>query len=301
MKTSVIIPSYNPALKLPETLEKLVPQATFIDELIIVIDNNIYNDFAKSLVDKYGGAVKIKIFQQANSGRAISRNAGVEISSGDIIIFLDDDMLAEKDLIEKHIQYHVDNPGIIVSGNGYRNPGGANYDFDKFLIRMEEDWKKASIDKGMVTLKKFNFTACNMSLTKKVFKELGGFDSRFSDGEDFDFAVRAVNNGIRIMYDRTLLAWHNDWPEIGIYIKRQNEYLLAKMKIIKAHPDYLNYFPNLKVAEASRAKKITSSIIRATIGKWVISKNVIFKILPLRIKFLFYRISISCYSNINKY
>lgn len=300
MKTSIIIPSYNPTLKLPQTLEKLVPQSSFINELIILIDNDNYTEFTQSLVEKYLPSFKIKIYSQPNSGRAISRNKGAELSSGDILIFLDDDMLAEKNLIEKHIQYHLKSSDVIVSGNGYRNPEDATNSFRKFLIKMEQEWKKDNTVVEEVTLQKFNFTACNMSLSKNLFDQLGGFDTRFSDGEDFDFAVRAINIGIRIMYDKTLLAWHNDWPEIGTYIKRQNEYISAKNEIIKVHPDYLKYFPNLQIEQRSKIKKFVSSIVRSTIGKWVIKKNRIFEIFPLSFKFVLYRATISAYSNINR-
>jgi len=300
MKTSVIIPSYNPTLKLTETLDKLVLQSAFIDELIIIIDNNNYSDFAKSLVGKYTNTLKIKIFPQPNSGRAISRNRGVGYSTGDIIVFLDDDMLAENNLIEKHIQYHLKNPGIIVSGNGYRNPEDAKYDFGKFLITMEKGWRKHDTETREITLQKFDFTACNMSLPKSIFRQLGGFDTRFSDGEDFDFAVRAIQQNIKIIYDRTLLAWHNDWPEIDKYVKRQNEYISARMEILKISPDYIQYFPNMNIGQGNRINRVISRIIRKTIGKWVISKNVMFNLCPINLKFFLYRIVIFAYSDINK-
>jgi GT2 family glycosyltransferase len=300
MKISVIIPSYNPTLKLPATLDRLVSQSTLIDELIVIIDSDKHNDFAKLLEEKYSSILKIKVFPQPNSGRAISRNRGVELSSGDIIIFLDDDMLAENNLVEMHIRYHIENPGIIVSGNGYRNPADATYDFGKFLIEMEKNWKKNDTDTHEITLKKFDFTACNMSLPKDVFRQLGGFDTRFSDSEDFDFAIRAINQHIKIIYDNRLLAWHNDWPDIDKYIKRQNEYTAAKVNVFKIRPEYQMHFPNLQVTERSIVKNLISGIIRQTLGKWVISRNSIFEMLPVFIKFRLYRIIIFSYSNISK-
>lgn len=300
MKTSVIIPSYNPTLRLQETLDRLMPQSSFIDELIIIIDNNNYIGFGESLVEKYAKSLHIKVFSQPNAGRAVSRNRGVEYSSGDIIVFLDDDMLAENNLMEKHIQYHRKNPGIIVSGNGYRNPADATYSFGEFLIDMEKGWKKNAPPVYEITLKKIAFTACNMSLPKNVFKKLGGFDTGFSDGEDFDFAVRALQQNIKIIYDSTLLAWHNDWPEIDKYIKRQNEYMSARMEMLKIRPDYISHFPNLNIVQGSRMKKVISQIIRKTIGKWVISKGYIFEKCPIDIKFFFYRMVIFAYSDINK-
>jgi GT2 family glycosyltransferase len=301
LKTSLIIPSYNPVVKLPHTLDALISQREWIDELIVVVDQKNYSEKIKLILESYSDKFNLKIVPQDISGRARSRNKGAEISTNDLLIFMDDDMLAEKGLIEKHIQYHLKTANIIVSGNGYRNPNQANYDFGKFLINMENDWKQQSKAVGEITLKEFNFTACNMSLPKRLFEQLGGFDISFSDGEDFDFAVRAINKDVRIMYDRSLLAWHNDWPEIDNYVKRQNEYTLAKKQILIAHPEYLEHFPNLKVKEGSKLKKFRSSIIRNTIGQWVIAKNGIFEGLPLSLKFQLYRMTISSYSDINRY
>jgi len=300
LKTSVIIPSYDPTKKLSVTLESLKEQFSFIDELIVIVDNDIYGDFLKSLEEKYSPVINIKIFPQANAGRARSRNRGVELSTGDLIIFLDDDMLVEGRLIEKHISYHSKNKGVIVSGNGYRNPIDATSHFGKFLIEMENGWKEQSPEIGEITFKAFNFTACNMSLPKICFEQLNGFDPRFKDGEDFDFAVRAINSGIPILYDRSLLAWHNDWPEIDTFIRRQNEYTSAKNEIAKAHPKYLKHFPNLITSQANSGKKFLASIVRGTIAKSVIAKNRIFEALPLSIKFIFYRLVISSYSSINR-
>lgn len=300
MKTSIIIPSYNPTLKLPETINKLIPQSSFIDELIIIIDNENYAEYAKFLEDKYADKLHIKAFSQPNSGRAVSRNRGVEISTGDIIIFLDDDMLAESNLLEKHIQYHLKRPGIIVAGNGYRNPAEATCDFGKFLVEMEKGWKKYGMAVREITLSRFDFTACNMSLPKSLFKQLSGFDTRFSDGEDFDFAVRALQKDVTVIYDATLLAWHNDWPGIEGYIKRQNEYLEARMKILRTIPQYMEYFPGLKITKGNSLKKIISFLIRKTVRPWVISSNSLFKILPLKCKFFFYRLVIFACSDINR-
>lgn len=299
MKISVVIPSYNPTVKLSATLDKLVPQAELIDELIVIIDNSNYLDFGKSLEEKYAALLKIKVISQPNSGRAVARNRGMELSSGDIIVFLDDDMLAENDLIKKHIEYHEKNPGVIISGNGYRNPADATYDFGKFLISVEKKWKKYDTDLHEITLKKFDFTACNMSLPKSIFQKLNGFDSRFSDSEDFDFAIRAINQNIKIIYDSRVLAWHNDWPDIETYIKRQNEYSIAKEKILKIRPEYLAYFPRLQVKEGHEIKKFISRIFRHTVGRWVVSKGNVFEMLPRSIKFPLYRIAIFSYSNIN--
>ena len=299
LRTSVIIPSFNPQLKLSATLDTLLPQSSLIDELIIIIDNDTCTDFIKLLTIKYSTNLNIKVFPQANSGRAKSRNRGAELSTGDILIFLDDDMLAEKDLIKKHLQYHTENQNIIASGNGYRNPKDATSDFNKFLVKMENEWKEKSLDKGEISITNFNFTACNMSLPKTLFAKLGAFDTRLTDAEDFDFGVRALQKNVKIIYDRTLLAWHSDWPSIDTFIKRQNEYSEAKSKLLTIHPEYIKSFPSLEIKKSSYIKKASAKIIRTILGKQLIHTRWGERILPINLKFFLYRTIISSYSYIN--
>ena len=293
MKTSVVIPSYNPALKLPETLHLLAEQYESIDELILVIDHTNFQNLSKPLVEKYSAIFNLKIVEQKDSGRGKSRNKGAEVCSGDLIIFFDDDMLPEKDLIKKHIQYHIQKPGIILSGNGYRNPEDAKYDFGKYLVKMEDGWKKAVNGIGEITFEKFNFTACNMSLPKNIFEQLGGFDTRFSDGEDFDFAVRAIDKKIRVVYDNTLLAWHNDWPEISTYIKRQAEYRKAKKEIFKAHPEYLAHFAQMLPKEKGWSTRFLDFLLKSPLTWFVTSQNSIFAALPCNMRFRLYELAIA--------
>ncbi len=293
MKISLIIPSYNPALKLPQTLDALIVQSKLIDELIIVVDKKNYSNEVKSMLETYSSRFNLRILIQDISGRGRSRNKGAESSNGDILMFLDDDMLAEKDLIEKHIQYHSNNPGIIVSGNGYRKPEDSNYSFGDFLINMEKGWKESSLVAGDVTLDKFNFTACNMSLPKKIFEQLGGFDIQFTDSEDFDFAIRAYYKGIRIVYDRMVLAWHNDWPTLMNFVRRHNEYKKAKKDVFEKHPEYLENFKSLERRDLSFSKKILARLLKRPVTWFSTSHNFIFASLPLKLKFKIYRLTIA--------
>jgi GT2 family glycosyltransferase len=293
LKISVIIPTYNPVLKLGATLDKLKSEAKLIDELVIVADRKHFTKEADELLGKYRKEFNLKIVHPAVSGRGISRNKGAEVSSGEFIFFLDDDMVVEEGLLENHMLYHQKNTGCIVSGCGYRNPQQAKTDFQKYLIATESSWKAKSTQQGMVTLQQFNFTACNLSVSKELFVRLNGFDARFTDGEDFDFAVRAINSGIPIIYDVNLVAWHNDWPSIKAYIRRQIEYVKAKNEIFKIHPGYKTSFPNMVPKSGSPLKRAIAFLCRRPILWFVDSQNIIFDALPQRLKYRLFDWAIS--------
>ncbi len=296
---SLIIPSFNPVLKLPDTLNSLVSQTGFIDELILVIDHNHYDSFPKELISKYQVIFNLVIIKQEDSGRAKSRNKGAEVSKGDLLIFLDDDMLVEDGLIEKHIRHHKNEGSLILTGNGYRNPKDANNDFGKFLVGMERPWREKVKDIKNVTLDNFTFTACNMSIPRKVFMELGGFDVKFPDGEDFDFAVRALLKSYVVKYDNSLIAWHNDWPVIDSFIRRQAEYTKAKKIIFEAHPEYIQHFSHMVPKTMTGMKKTVMKALKGPLLWFVNSGNVIFASLPANLKSVIYNYTIAFNTNSN--
>jgi len=129
---------------------------------------------------------------------------------------------------------------------------------------------------------------------------LGGFDTRFSDGEDFDFAIRAINNGIPVVYDIDLKAWHNDWPDIKSFIRRQNEYAKANREIVKVHPEYVKYFPRMSPKKNKGYKKYMAYLLNYPLLDFVASDNAIFAILPFKFKCMLYDIAISFNSINNK-
>ncbi len=210
-------------------------------------------------------------------------------------------MIAEESLVEKHVAYHNPNPDSIIIGNGFRNPVYARDDFSKYLIEIERSWSSNMKDKVKVDYSNFSFTACNMSIPANLFQRLNGFDNQLKDAEDFDFGIRALQQGINVFYDKALLAWHNEWPDLKSFIARQNEYTLAKKRLAEIHPEYLKQFPGLMPGKSSFLKKLQSFIYRNTMGRIIISEFTFLGILGLDYKFSLYRSAISANSLINKW
>jgi len=98
---SVIIPTYNRAQYICEAVKSVLRQ-TFSDfELIVVDDGSVDN--TKEILTPYLGIVKY--IYQNNSGIAAARNAGIEMSRGEFIAFLDSDDLWVRDKLQ--LQVHL--------------------------------------------------------------------------------------------------------------------------------------------------------------------------------------------------
>jgi glycosyltransferase involved in cell wall biosynthesis len=84
---SVVIPTYNRALRLPLALQSVVDARLDPVEIVVVDDGS--TDNTGEVVERFGRGVRY--IQQANAGPAAARNRGIREARGDYILFLDSD------------------------------------------------------------------------------------------------------------------------------------------------------------------------------------------------------------------
>lgn len=103
---SVIIPVYNHAKVLPQTVASVLKQTYRPLEIIIVNDGSTdnFSEVAKGLEE-------VKIINQDNKGAPAARNRGLTEAKGEFVIFWDADTLAEPQMLEKMYQALINNSG----------------------------------------------------------------------------------------------------------------------------------------------------------------------------------------------
>jgi glycosyltransferase involved in cell wall biosynthesis len=94
---SVVIPTYNRAAKVRDTIESVLAQ-TVTDLEVIVVDDGSSDNTGTILGEMFGD--RIRYYAQANQGVSVARNKGIAEARGEWIAFLDSDDLWEKDKIE---------------------------------------------------------------------------------------------------------------------------------------------------------------------------------------------------------
>lgn len=185
---SVIIPLFNKAPYVRKALESVMSQTYRNFELIIVDDGS--TDNSSTICEEYlsrHSILDFRLIRQANSGVAAARNNGVAASHGDYVAFLDADDWWEPTYLEEMARFIDLYPeaGLYGCDYYYVKNGRA-----KIIPKNAEGY----IDycKVYAECKAMPIHPNGAIIPRKVFDEVGGFDTRIKMGEDFIMFMQIV-------------------------------------------------------------------------------------------------------------
>lgn len=198
---SIIIPVYNDPQGIRDTLESLVNQ-TYPHYEIIVADNGskdstlkVVNDFS----EKYPGLIEVVVEDSIQSSYA-ARNKGIKAAKGSIIAFVDADMSVKNDWVQKITESMEKNKA------DYLACRVDIYSDDESLISKYNILTGFPLEEYVYT-RHFAPTCC-LIVKRKIFDELGDFDSNLISGGDYEFGVRVYNSGKQLFYDPEIVMYH---------------------------------------------------------------------------------------------
>lgn len=117
MQVSVIIPTYNRVNDLIECLDSIITQTILPEEVIMVddSDNNEIEKLVEHRKDEFNktGVVLRYARNEREKSLTIARNIGIENATGDIILFLDDDVVLDKNYMKEVLRVYREKPGAV--------------------------------------------------------------------------------------------------------------------------------------------------------------------------------------------
>ena len=186
---SIIIPTYNRAGLIRETLDSIKAQTSRQWECIVVDDMS--SDNTETIVAEYSKADNRFSFYQRDrepKGAPTCRNIGLQHAKGDWVIFLDSDDLLHPDLVHYvKKQIHKDNKKydvIITRTNGFAND--INESYKLFTPDLVEDDLKSYLVGGIV------WQTAGAIWRKDFVLGIGGFCEGLIKGQDWEIAVKAL-------------------------------------------------------------------------------------------------------------
>ena len=184
---SVIVPSYNHAIYLPDAVDSVLNQTYSRVEVIVVDDGS--TDNTREVAACYGDRVRYEF--QSNQGLAAARNTGMRLVSGDFVVFLDADDLLLPTMIERGLKRFDARPeaGVVQCGSIY-----ASADLS------DQSWKVTPTYEGLLfdTFAHHIPLPCHSMLFRlPVLRDVGSFDATIDACEDWDVWLRIARCGVR--------------------------------------------------------------------------------------------------------
>jgi glycosyltransferase involved in cell wall biosynthesis len=178
---SVIVPAYNAANTLVETLQSVLQQ-TYHDFEILVVDDGS-TDATATVVESFGP--KVRYVRQDNAGVSGARNTGASMTSGDLLAFLDADDLWAPNKLERQIALLRQRPDV-----GVTYVGAVRIDAAGRAIGYTEALDYADPSEALLLHSSIVSGTCSSTLVRRTVAHDVPFDPAFSQCADWDYWIR---------------------------------------------------------------------------------------------------------------
>jgi len=220
-KVSVIIPFYNHWELTHQRLMELYKYIPEKLEIVLVNDCSTDADCTSGIAwwQESSPSHEIKyVKNKENLGFGGSHNRGYKASTGDILVFLSNDVIIKENFIQRIKEIINENNNVIIGGR---------------LIYWDSGWNTITVNgkKSIITYPE----GWLISSTREVWDKIGGFDSRYGkfDAEDIDIGAWALYNDVELISLESQGLAHLSGRTINDLYSNRMDYTKKNIKILK--------------------------------------------------------------------
>jgi glycosyltransferase involved in cell wall biosynthesis len=195
-RVSVIIPCYNAAPYIAETLDSVLGQAWANIEIVVVDDGS--TDGGDAIIERFTKH-GVKLTRQQNRGQTAALNLGLSYASGDFIQYLDADDLIDSNKISLQMARLENHPNSVASarwGRFYDEPANTNFENeDVYRDMVPLDWLAQSRASGLGMM----FPALWL-IPAPIVRAVGPWREDLSLNNDAEYFTRVVLAADRVLF-----------------------------------------------------------------------------------------------------
>jgi peptidoglycan/xylan/chitin deacetylase (PgdA/CDA1 family)/glycosyltransferase involved in cell wall biosynthesis len=237
MRISVIVATWNRCELLKRTLPTLLRQEFPRDEYEIIMVVGGSTDETAEWLRSQTTDRNLRIVEQPDSGQAAAINAALQVAQGELVLFLDDDILCSPNLVAEHASApRTDNsclaygPVLIAPENDdHLAADNARRHCDDFFATITRD-KSTEGWYG-------HMASANSSAPRELLLSLGGLDERFNRSSDRELGFRLRKAGYDFVYCPAAISHQ-------IYLKGRSDILAdaeadgaSDVHLCRKHPE----------------------------------------------------------------
>ena len=201
---SIVIPTLNREIPLINTINFFLrSETTHNFELVVIDQTEKHNIETEQFLAECSN--RIILLKPGFKSLTRARNLGVNTSKGDIILFVDDDVIPFSGFIRAHLEAHRQEGIGVVTGPVILEGGKLASRSSLNSEEIREIFDGAGVKRNDLDFScpaRWAF-GCNMSFKRSVFQKVGLFDESFQGvawGEEYELSQRARTRGVKILY-----------------------------------------------------------------------------------------------------
>ncbi len=226
-RISVIVCTRNGSATLHACLDSLVA-LNYPEFEVLVIDDGS-TDTTAGIAQ---GFDRVIYHRQEHAGLSVARNRGMELATGTVLAYTDDDCIAHPDWL-LHLSHAFSDTDVAAAGGPNIPPTPRSR-----TERLVAAAPGAPAHVLLNDVEAEHLPGCNLAIRKDALVAVGGFRAEFvAAGDDVDVCWRLREAGGRLIFVPGAMVWHHRRFTIRAYLKQQSGYGRAEALLMKTHPE----------------------------------------------------------------
>lgn len=220
---------------LEQTLSSLAAQTYPAELTEIVVTDDCSSDDTAAFIDSVEMSQSLVVeHHTVNRGRSAARNTAIRKASGDLVVFVDDDMRCDPDLLSAHAAFHENHVSEAAIGNAVTAPELGRSTAYTYLDRMGVH----KLAPGALAPARY-FVTNNASVERRRLVDAGLFDESFESYgfEDTELGYRLESTGVRFRYCSQAIAYHVHPQTLGDVLGKRREAVRPMLRVLAGHPE----------------------------------------------------------------
>lgn len=211
MDISVVLPTRNRAGRLSRPLQALACQTFPRERFEVLLVDSASTDNTREIASQFEKSfAHFRLLSEAQPGAARARNCGIRECVGELVLFIDDDVIPIPRLLEEHWLAHRRHPESAILGR-VTFPWDGNESPFHWVLTHRPEYLQSFRFTDPANVPFNHFYSCNVSLPRNSFTRVGRFNEEFRayGFEDTEFGYRLVRSGTRIVFHPLAEALHD--------------------------------------------------------------------------------------------